>query len=453
MLGVQKIPPSAIELERAILGAILLEADAIDRVISILKPIDFYDDAHTRIYEAAIQMKAKNTPIDLLSMIEHLRKHDQLDIVGGPYKITQLTINVTSTAHLEHHCFIVLEKSMLRLLAVSSLKINNGAYDAGADALELLETMQSDVFNIVNRIADNTIISIEDSAIEVIRSAAAARANKGALTGVPSGFAAIDRVTNGWQKTDLIIVAARPAVGKTAFALNVAKNAIAFKQNAHSVLIFSLEMSHGQLTQRILSTVTQIPLYRIQRGDLSDAEMQLLQTKFASAFSGGKIFIDDRAGITIFELQAKAKMMVRKQDVGLIIVDYLQLVDAGLGGKIPREQQISHISRALKKLAKEAAVPVIALSQLHRGIDDRTDNEPRLSDLRESGAIEQDADIVLFLYRPNKQDIKNDPSLECVGFVKIAKHRSGQLYEDIFTFHGETQTWTEREQPFQLYKT
>ncbi len=428
-----KIPPQSKELEEAVLGAIMLEKSAFDTVIEILKPECFYVDAHQRIYKAMQNLAARNSPIDLLTVVEELRTHAELDVVGGPYFVTKLTNFVVSSANIETHCRIILQKFIQRELIRISGEIIGDAYEDSTDVFDLLDEAESKLFEITNNHLRKNFDSIDQVLVKTIQRIEDMRNRQEDVTGVPSGFTTLDRVTYGWQKSDLIILAARPSVGKTAFALNLARNAALHPTKPTACAVFSLEMSAGQLVQRILSAESEIWLEKIARGKMEDHEMQQLYKKGIQRLSTAPIFIDDSAALNIFELRAKCRRLVQKHNVGLVIIDYLQLMSGTSENRnTNREQEISTISRNLKGLAKELDIPIIALSQLSREVEKRKEGNkmPQLSDLRESGAIEQDADMVMFLYRPEYYEMMSNEMGESTKgetHVRIAKHRNGSL--------------------------
>ncbi len=427
-----KIPPQAKELEEAVLGAIMLEKGAFDVVIEILKSECFYVDAHQRIFRAFESLAAKSLPIDILTVVEELRTREELDLVGGPYYITKLTNSVVSTANIEAHARIVLQKFIQRELIRVSGEIIGDAYEDSTDVFDLLDVSEEKMFNITNNYLKKNYDEISNVLAATITRIDELRNKTDEISGVPSGFPTMDKVTYGWQPTDLIILAARPAVGKTAFALNLARNAALNPTKPTPVAFFSLEMSAAQLVSRILSAESEIPLEKISRGKLEDHEYQQLHTKGIKKLEAAPIFIDDTAALNIFEFRAKARRLVSKNKVGLIIIDYLQLMSGTTDNRNGnREQEISNISRNLKGLAKELSVPIIALSQLSRAVETRKESKmPQLSDLRESGAIEQDADMVMFIYRPEYYDVNSNEMGESTKgetHVKIAKHRNGSL--------------------------
>lgn len=428
-----KLQPQARDLEEAVLGAIMLEKNAVDIAFEHLKPECFYADAHQKIFAAMQALQQKNFPIDMLTVVEELKARGELELVGGAYYITKLTNSIVSSAHIEIHSRIILQKFIQRELIRISSEIISDAYEDTNDVFDLLDMSESKLFEIANNYLRSDTASIGNVLVETVKRIDELRDRQDQITGVPTGYSRLDYITYGWQPGDLIILAARPSVGKTAFALNLARNAALNPQGAVPVAVFSLEMSASQLVQRILSAESEVMLEKIARGTLQDYEMNQLHSKGISVLSKAPIHIDDTPALNIFELRAKCRRLVNKYNVRLIIIDYLQLMSgSGENRNSNREQEISRISRDLKGLAKELQIPIIALSQLSREVEKRKDKSfvPQLSDLRESGAIEQDADIVMFLYRPEYHDVKQDEngaSLEGKTFLKIAKHRNGQL--------------------------
>lgn len=427
-----KVPPQAKDLEEAVLGAIMLEKSAFDTVVEILKPECFYADGHQRIYRAMQGLQQKNQPIDILTVVEELRRREELEMVGGPYYVTKLTNAVVSAANIEAHSRIILQKFIQRELIRISGEIISDSYEDSTDVFDLLDEAESKLFEITNNHLRKNFDSIDTVLVKTVQRIEDMRHRNEDITGVPSGFATLDKLTYGWQNTDLIILAARPSVGKTAFALNLARNACLHGAKKTPVAFFSLEMSAGQLVQRILSAESEIWLEKIARGKLADHEMKQLYAKGIQQLAKAPMFIDDTAALNIFELRAKCRRLKNKHNIGLIIIDYLQLMSGSADRNSNREQEISKISRDLKGLAKELQVPIIALSQLSRAVESRKEGEkiPQLSDLRESGAIEQDADMVMFLYRPEYYGItanENGESNKGETYVKIAKHRNGSL--------------------------
>jgi replicative DNA helicase len=427
-----KVPPQAKDLEEAVLGAAMLEKGAFDNVVEILKPECFYVDGHQRIFKAMQSLANKSQPIDILTVVEELRSREELDMVGGPYYVTKLTNSVVSSANIEAHSRIILQKFIQRELIRISGEIISDAYEDSTDVFDLLDQAESKIYEVTSTHLRNSYETIDSVLVKTIQRIEDMRHRNEDFTGVPTGFPSLDRVTYGWQATDLIILAARPAVGKTAFALNLARSAALHPTRPTGVAMFSLEMSAPQLVQRILSAESEIWLEKISRGKLEEHEMKQLYAKGIQRLAQAPIYIDDTAALNIFELRAKCRRLKNQGNLGLIIIDYLQLMSGTGDRNSNREQEISAISRGLKGLAKELQVPIIALSQLSREVEKRKDGNkmPQLSDLRESGAIEQDADMVMFLYRPEYYDITQDEmgdSNRGETHVRIAKHRNGSL--------------------------
>lgn len=428
-----KLPPQARELEEAVLGAIMLEGDKLSDVLEILTtPECFYVEKHKKIFAAIQSLAEKGQAVDMLTVCEELSQSGELEIVGGQYAITQLTMAVVSSAHVIAHARIVLEKFILRELIRICGGILTDAYEEGTGVFDLLDKAESRLFEISNNYLRKNYSKLQDIIVEAIEQIKKSKEDKEDITGVTSGFQSLDNITAGWQKTDLIILAARPSVGKTALALNLALNAALNPKKPQGVAIFSLEMSSEQLVKRMLSTVTEVPLEKINHGRLDDKEFNQIINRM-QRLSNAPIFIDDQAGLNIFELRAKCRRLKAKHDISLVVIDYLQLMHGGTDSKYGnREQEISKISRELKGIAKELGIPVIALSQLSRAVETRSDKNkmPQLSDLRESGAIEQDADVVMFIYRPEYHGIENDENgepLEGETHINISKHRNGRL--------------------------
>lgn len=423
-----KVPPQAPELEEAVLGAIMLEKDKLAEVLEIIQAEDcFYVDANQKIYGAIRRLFDKGMPVDLLTVTEELRKSNELEIVGGAYYLTRLTMSVVSSAHVEAHARIVMEKFIQRELIRISGEVIGNAYEDSTDVFDLLDKAESNLYEITDKHLRKNFKSLKEVLVKTVHEIEEAKNKKDDMTGVPSGFTALDKLTSGWQKTDLIILAARPAVGKTAFCLNLAMNA-SMQPEPFPVAFFSLEMGAGQLVKRMLAAVTEVSMDAITKGRMQEHEF-IQMTQRMNKLASAPIFLDDQAALNIFELRAKARRLKQKHDIQLIIIDYLQLMQASIDKGGNREQEISKISRDLKALAKELEVPIIALSQLNRSVETRKESKvPQLSDLRESGAIEQDADMVMFLYRPEYYGINNDEmgqAIEGETHVHVAKHRNG----------------------------
>ena len=428
-----KVPPQAKDLEEAVLGAIMLEKGAFDIVIEILKAECFYVDSHQRVFRAMQSLANKSQPIDILTVVEELRFKEELDLVGGPYYVTKLTNSVVSSANIEAHSRIVLQKFIQRELIRISGEIIADAYEDSTDVFDLLDQAESKIYEVTSSHLRNNYETIDSVLVKTIQRIEDLRHKNEDITGVPTGFKNLDRITYGWQPTDLIILAARPSVGKTAMALNLARNAALHPTKPTPVAVFSLEMSAGQLVQRILSAESEIWLEKIARGKMEEHEMKQLYARGIQRLAQAPIFIDDTPALNIFELRAKCRRLKNASNIGLIIIDYLQLMSGtGENRNGNREQEISNISRNLKGLAKELHVPIIALSQLSREVEKRKDGNkmPQLSDLRESGAIEQDADMVCFMYRPEYYDVTQNEMGESnrgETHIRIAKHRNGSL--------------------------
>lgn len=441
-----KVPPQAIELEEAVLGALMLEKDALTSVIDILKVESFYKESHKVIFQAILDLFTESMPIDLLTVTTQLRKNGALEVAGGAFYITELTSKVASAANIEFHARIITEQSIKRELIRISSTIQKDAFEETTDVFELLDAMEQSLFEISEKNIRKNYSSMSSIMREAITELEARKNQKDGLTGVPSGFTALDRVTSGWQKSDLVIIAARPAMGKTAFVLSVLRNAAV--DHNRPVAIFSLEMSSVQLVNRLISSEAELDSEKIKKGSLADHEWAQLVHKTAK-LSKAPLFVDDTPALTILELRAKCRKLKAQHDIQMVVVDYLQLMSGdskgGFGGN--REQEIASISRALKKIAKELSIPVIALSQLSRAVETRGgDKRPQLSDLRESGAIEQDADMVMFLYRPEYYGITEDEggaSTAGVGEVIIAKHRNGSLENIKLRFIGRYTKFTD----------
>lgn len=424
-----KVPPQEIQAEEAVLGAMMLEKDKLDEVLTILpEPECFYDDKHQHIYKSIISLYKSGSPVDLVTVVADLNKTGMLEAVGGAYYVTKLCEGVVSSAHVEAHARIVLEKYMARQIISISGKIIGAAYDA-EDVFDLLNYAEHNILSISSSTIRSSYRSAKEIVMKTIRQIEQ-NANSGQrFIGVPTGYDALDRLTYGWQPGDLVILAARPSVGKTAFALNLAWNAITHPHKPVGVGVFSLEMSDTKLMQRMISLVSMVPMDQIKRGRLSESDWKKINEAGVS-ISSSPLLMDETGGINIHELRSKARKMVTVDGVGMIIIDYLQLMQGDDNGKYSnREAEVSKISRSLKSLAKELEIPIIALSQLNRGVENRKDGkgEPNLSDLRESGAIEQDADSVIFLYRPDYQKPSADSFSVSDVHVKIAKHRDGKV--------------------------
>ncbi len=425
-----RVPPQAVDLEEVILGALMLEQNALNTVIDIIQPDSFYKEAHRYIFEAIQSLFARSSPIDMLTVIEELKKQGKLELVGGAYYITYLTNRVVSSANIEYHARIVAQKYIQRRLIEISTEIINDSFEESTDVFDLLDSAEDKLFKINEenlRRKTNGMAQLLRSAREMVETASK---NENSLSGVPSGFKSLDAVTAGWQRSDLIILAARPGMGKTAFVLSMARNMAMV--NEVPVALFSLEMSAIQLVMRLIASEARISSERLRTGKLSAQEWKSLNDNMDN-LSKAKLYLDDTPALSVFELRAKARRLKQQYDIQCVIIDYLQLMTSKVDKNANREVEISTISRSLKALAKELSIPVICLSQLSREVEKRPGSKrPQLSDLRESGAIEQDADIVMFIYRPEyyfKEDDKNT-DIEAIrnkAELIIEKHRNGPL--------------------------
>tara|TARA_B110000444_G_C18851612_1_gene606206 strand:+ start:9222 stop:10757 length:1536 start_codon:yes stop_codon:yes gene_type:complete len=425
-----KLPPQALDLEEAVLGAMLIDKKGVDEVIDILQPEAFYKTAHQYIFEEILLLFESTSPIDLLTVSSALRKAGRLDVIGGDYYLVQLTQKVASSAHIEFHARIILQKHIQRSLIKISSEIIEKSYKDSTDVLELLDEAESKLYDVTQGNIKRSFSSAQSLVIEAKKKIEDIASREG-LSGISSGFDEIDKLTSGWQPSDLIIIAARPGMGKTALTLSMARNIAVGRQVP--VAFFSLEMSSVQLITRLISAETGLSSEKLRTGKLAQHEWQQLNVK-VSDLEKAPLYIDDSPSLSIFELRAKARRLSRLHGIKLIVIDYLQLMTAATNNKSGnREQEISTISRNLKALAKELDTPVIALSQLSRAVETRGGTKrPQLSDLRESGAIEQDADIVSFIYRPEYygidewDDEERSPSDGQAEFI-VAKHRNGGL--------------------------
>ena len=434
-----KLQPQAIELEEVVLGALMIDNESLSDTIDSLQPEYFYKPDHQKIFEAIVNLFNNSKPVDILTVSEELKRMNVLESIGGMLYISQLTNNISSSSNTEFHARIIAEKFIKRSLISISNNIIGDAFNDTIDIFDLLNTAEEKLFTVT----EGTLRKSYDKMSTLIKGALdnieILRQKENGLSGVPSGFTKLDRVTSGWQKSDLVIVAARPGMGKTAFALSMARNIAISHETA--IGFFSLEMSSEQLVSRLIASEAELSASKLRKGDLQDFEMVQLHEKIKQ-LSEAQIYIDDTPALTIFELRAKARRLVKNHNVGIIIVDYLQLMSAG-GNAGNREQEISAISRSLKGIAKELKIPVIALSQVNRGVENRTgtgSKRPMLSDLRESGAIEQDADIVTFIYRPEYYKIyewDNGDDSRSQAEIIIAKHRNGALENVRLKFTAE----------------
>ena len=422
-----RLQPQALDLEQAVLGGIMLDKDALTVVLDILRPESFYKEAHQSIYEEILVLFERSQPIDLLTVSERLRKVGKLDEIGGVAALIDLTNKVGSAANIEYHARIVAQKYIQRALISVSTNIINDAFEDKKDVFEMLDAAEQGLYDITDKNLRSGYQKLGDLALLAQKQLEVISENTEGLSGTPSGFSELDKLTNGFQKSDLIILAARPGMGKTSFCLALVRNAAVDYQKP--VAFFSLEMSNLQLAQRLISMEAEIEGSKMRNAQLEDYEWQQLNSTIEK-LSDAPIFIDDTPALNIFELRAKSRRLKQNHDIQLIVIDYLQLMTANANDKRSnREQEISSISRALKGLAKELNIPVIALAQLSRAVETRGGEKiPQLSDLRESGAIEQDADIVSFLYRPDYYGMENDGERQKGETdLIIAKHRNGAL--------------------------
>lgn len=441
-----KLPPQATELEEAVLGALMIEKDALTAVVDILQPSSFYKESHQRIYNSILQLFGKSEPIDMLTVTTQLRSNGELEFIGGASYLVKLTNKVNSAANIEYHARIITQSAIKRDMIKIAGEILKDAYEDTTDVFNLLDKIEQNFFEISERNIRKNYADASTIMRATIEELEKKKNNKDGLTGVASGFTALDRITSGWQNTELTIIAARPAMGKTAFVVSAMRNAAV--EWGIPVAMFSLEMSATQLMLRLISAEAEIDSNKLRKGKLENHEWVQLHQKIKN-LSSAPIYIDDTPALSILEMRAKCRRLKAQFDIGLVIIDYLQLMTAesGGGGKGNREQEIAAISRAMKNLAKEINVPVIALSQLSRAVETRGgDKRPQLSDLRESGSIEQDADMVMFLYRPEYYKITQDEqgnSTEGVGEVIIAKNRSGDVDTVKLKFIGKYTKFTD----------
>ncbi|MCM1310114.1 MAG: replicative DNA helicase [Bacteroides sp.] len=434
-----RIPPHDKDIEEAVLGALMLEKDAYATVCDILKPESFYEPVNQKIYQAIQTLGVQQQPVDMLTVTEQLRNDNTIEEVGGPAFIAELTSRVASAANIEYHARIIAQQYLARELISFGTEVASKAFDPANDIDDVLQESEGHLFELSQRNVKKEVVQIDTLISEAINTIQIAATRESGLSGLASGYPKLDKMTSGWQNSDLIIIAARPAMGKTAMVLSMCKNmAVEFNTK---VAIFSLEMSRLQLVNRLIQNVCEIEGEKIKSGRLTDREWNQLLSRIGTLQSA-PIFIDDSPGLSILELRTKARRLVREKGVQFIVIDYLQLMNAS-GMKFgSREQEVSMISRSLKELAKELNIPIVALSQLNRSVESRSeDKRPQLSDLRESGAIEQDADIVCFIHRPEYylHGAARDESPELRGKAEfiIAKHRSGSVGDVDLRFRGQ----------------
>jgi replicative DNA helicase len=423
-----RIPPQAIDIEEQVLGAMLLDKEAIARVLEVLDHSAFHADRNRKVFQAIIQLFEKGEPADSITVAEELRRKGELDAAGGEQYLVELTLKVASTANVEYHARIILEKALMRSLITESGAIASRAYSQTEDAFDLLDQAEQAIFRISEARMKRNFVSMDKAVHDTLEMLESIHGTHSGVTGVPTGFRDLDSLTGGWQNSDLIIVAGRPSSGKTAFALSLALNAAMHKSKPTPVGIFSLEMSTQQLVMRLLCASAKVDAHAVRTGRLPEDDWKRLSIG-AGRLAKAQVYIDDSASLGILELRAKCRRLKAEHGIGLAIVDYLQLMQGPRSAE-NREKEISAISRSLKALAKELSIPVIALSQLSRAVEGRTDKRPILSDLRESGAIEQDADVVMFVHR---QEMFIDPNSDRYEEVKgkaeiiVGKQRNGPV--------------------------
>ncbi|MCR5180637.1 MAG: replicative DNA helicase [Bacteroidaceae bacterium] len=432
--------PQNIEMEQVVLGALLIEQDAFSQVAEILKPESFYDHRHQILYVAIQSLNSMQRPVDILTVREYLESKSQLEEAGGLLYLMQLSQNVTSSAHIEYHAKIIAQKALARELITFSSKIQQLAFDTTVDVEDLMQEAETQLFAISQQNMKRDYTQINPVIHEAYEELQKAAARRDGLSGLSSGFAKIDKITSGWQNSDLIIIAARPAMGKTAFVLSMAKRIAVDMRKP--VAMFSLEMSNVQLVKRLMINVCEIPGDKMKSGQLESYEWGQLDNRIRQLYDA-PFYVDDTPSLSVFELRTKARRLVREHGVQIILIDYLQLMNASGMSFGSRQEEVSNISRALKGLAKELNIPIIALSQLNRSVEKRDGDDgkrPQLSDLRESGAIEQDADMVCFIHRPEYYKIFQDEkgrNLRGMAEFIIAKHRNGAVDTVLLRFRSE----------------
>ncbi len=434
------LQPQALDIEKLVLGALMIDKDAFSVVSEFLKPQTFYEPRNQKLYQAIQTLNMDEHPVDISTVIEELKREGTLDDVGGPMYVLELSHNVASSAHIEYHARILAQKFLARQLISYASVIETKAFDESIDVNELMQEAEGSLFELSQHNMKKDYVQVDPVINQAINILQKASANSGGLTGVPTGYHKLDEKTSGWQASDLVIIAGRPAMGKTSFALSLAKN-IAVDYNV-PIAFFSLEMNNVQLVNRLISNVCSIPGNKMLNGQLSKDEWERLDKNITS-LQGAPLYIDDTPGLSIFELRTKARRLVREKGVKIIMIDYLQLMNATGMNFGSRQEEVSKISQSLKGLAKELDIPILALSQLNRGVEGREGLEgkrPQLSDLRESGAIEQDADMVMFVHRPEYYRIFQDEQghdLHGMAQIIIAKHRKGATGDVLLTFKGE----------------
>lgn len=437
------VPPQALDIEAVVLGALMIDKEAFSVVSELLTPDTFYDPRNQKVYQAIQTLSIEEKPVDMMTVTEELKHEGTLDSVGGAGRVIELTQNVASSANIEYHAHILAQKYLARQLISYASQIETGAFDPMVDVDELMQTAEGALFEISRKNMRQDYTQIDPVIVEATKILQRAASNKDGLTGITTGFTGLDDVTSGWQSSDLVIIAGRPAMGKTSFALSLAKNAAI--DNNIPIAFFSLEMNNVQLVNRLISNVCEISGHKILTGQLDNDDWRRLDANLRK-MQGKPLYIDDTPALSVFELRTKARRLVREKGVKMIMIDYLQLMNASGMKYNSRQEEVSTISRSLKGLAKELDIPILALSQLNRSVENRPDTNgidnkrPQLSDLRESGAIEQDADMVIFVHRPEYYHIYEDPKgndLRGMAQIIIAKHRKGATKDVLLTFRGE----------------
>jgi replicative DNA helicase len=429
-----RMPPHSLDAEKTVLGALMVDKDAITKIADLLSVGDFYKDAHNHIYEAMLALYEKNDPIDVLSTSNRLEEKNQIDKVGGPTYLASLVGGVTSASNITYYAKIIQKKAVLRRLITAAAEINEMGYNEAEDLEKVLDQAEQKLFSISQKSLKQEFTPIKTILGEAFDRLDELHKNRGEMRGVPTGFTDLDELLSGLQKSDLIILAARPSVGKTSLALDIARQ-IGTKKNI-PVGIFSLEMSADQLVDRMIAAEANLDLWRLRTGNLKDSDFTQINETMG-VLSEAPIFIDDTSSANIMEMRTMARRLQAEHDLGLIIIDYLQLMEGR--NNESRVQEISEISRGLKTLAKELNIPILALSQLSRAVESRPDQRPRLSDLRESGSIEQDADVVMFIYREDR--VNPDTENKGIAEVIIAKHRNGPVGTKQLFFHEEAASY------------
>lgn len=425
-----KLPPQNVEAEQSVLGAILLDNNALTATLELVGKDDFYKDSHRKIFASMEDLFDKSEPIDIITLTDYLKRKNELEAIGGVQYLSSLVSMVPTSANIRYHCKIVREKAMLRGLLRSVTDIASNVYDGQFDAEELMDYAEKTVFDLSDKRIKASFVTLREVIKDSFQMIEQLYDRKETITGVPSGFKGLDELTTGFQKSDLVIIGGRPSMGKTAFSLNIAQHVGVDLQEP--VAIFSLEMSKEQLAFRMLCSEAMVDSNKIRKGHINKRDDWHKLTSAASKLAEAPIFIDDSAGMSVLEMRAKARRLKAEHGLSMIIVDYLQLM-RGRGNAERREQEISEISRSLKGLAKELHLPVVALSQLNRGVESRTDKKPNLADLRESGAIEQDADVIIFLYRDEVYH-KDRNDKKGKAEIIVAKQRNGPTGEIPLTF-------------------